>query len=159
MPLWRLYHPDTILNTPEEKSIIASKITSMYTAVGLPAFYVVVLFWPLPATNIYIGGHPSIVSSPSHPPTAAGAAPPFVRYVASNIARKLPGPEAHQRFMKRVNDTLGTVMLEKGWDWEIHFDETERELWRISGLKAPPTGSEEERLWREENKAIPWEKL
>lgn len=45
-----------------------------------------------------------------------------------------------------------------GYDWEYHIDETERRLWKVKGLYAPPFGSEEENMWAKENKAVPWKK-
>ena len=44
----------------------------------------------------------------------------------------------------------------KGLGWEFHVDETPRDLWMIDGLVPPPTGSDAEKAWVEEDRAIPY---
>lgn len=41
-------------------------------------------------------------------------------------------------------------------DYELHVVESPRELWRINGLVPPPSRSDEERVWMEENKVGRW---
>jgi hypothetical protein len=45
--------------------------------------------------------------------------------------------------------------------WEVHVDETPRELWRTDGLRPPMREGEEEVLgvWMREDRAVPYEKL
>ncbi|KAK3076541.1 hypothetical protein LTS18_012736 [Coniosporium uncinatum] len=170
MPLWRIYHPEGTFLSPTHKSSLASSITSLYTAAGLPAFYVVVLFIPLPSENIFIGGQtrppPPPLDSVSNKHTnllipsnlpQSGAPPsqaPFVRVFASNIARKLPDGEYKAGFRQRVDAALDAWIRGYGYDWEWHADETDRELWQIQGFVPPATGSEAEGAWRRENRPV-----
>lgn len=45
-------------------------------------------------------------------------------------------------------------LLDKGYDFEYHVDETDRRLWKINGLVPPPFKSEEEKVWVRENRAV-----
>lgn len=56
MPVWRIYHPSNTFTTKAEKEALSKDITAIYTLIPLPAFYVVVLFIPLPEENTFIGG-------------------------------------------------------------------------------------------------------
>jgi phenylpyruvate tautomerase PptA (4-oxalocrotonate tautomerase family) len=55
MPLHRIFVP-TGLYTPSDKAALAQAITDVYAAVGLPPFYVVVLFIDLEPGNFFVGG-------------------------------------------------------------------------------------------------------
>jgi phenylpyruvate tautomerase PptA (4-oxalocrotonate tautomerase family) len=66
IPLWLIYHPPTVFQEEGTKRDLAQKITEVYTIVGLPAFYVNVIYNPVEPSNYYIGG----VARPS-PHTAA----------------------------------------------------------------------------------------
>ena len=55
MPLWNIWHPAGAYSD-EDKAAFCTEITAFYTGVGLPAFYVVVLFHELPAGACYVGG-------------------------------------------------------------------------------------------------------
>jgi hypothetical protein len=88
MPLWTIYHPPSTFTSPSTKSALARAITSIYTAVPLPAFYVNVLFQPIEADSFYIGG----VARPSSPRDEAvgpDSTKPFIRITIQNIARTL----------------------------------------------------------------------
>lgn len=61
MPLWIIYHPPTTFQEEDVKQALAKEITSIYTSVSLPAFYVNVFFIPVAASSYFIGG----VSRPS----------------------------------------------------------------------------------------------
>lgn len=56
MPLWRIFsHPETF--SAGQKAALARDITALYhEAAGLPKFYVGVVFIPLEAENIWVGG-------------------------------------------------------------------------------------------------------
>ncbi|CAN9285671.1 unnamed protein product [Alternaria alternata] len=43
---------------------------------------------------------------------------------------------------------------DKGYNYEFHIDETERRLWKINGIFPPAFGSEEEKIWVKENRAV-----
>lgn len=48
------------------------------------------------------------------------------------------------------------LFKERGLHWEMHIEQHERDLWRVEGLDAPSPGSEEEKLWVRENRAVPY---
>ena len=58
MPLWRIFHPPYAFS-PAQKAEFAQSITALYTASGLPAFYVNVIFIPVAADSFYISGKPA----------------------------------------------------------------------------------------------------
>lgn len=59
MPLWEIFHTANAFNTPQSKALIAKDITAWYTAVGLPAFYVNILFRPMAGEDMWIAGKPA----------------------------------------------------------------------------------------------------
>ncbi|KAK0711951.1 putative oxalocrotonate tautomerase [Lasiosphaeris hirsuta] len=145
MPLWLVYHPEGIF-TSDAKAALAADITSIYTAVGLPAFYVIVNFISLPNSSIHVGG-----KSPS-------LEKPFIRFSVDHIAVHTEGDVKWQaRIAARIETKLKPHIADKGYDWEFHVDETPRELWRVNGFVPPPHKSEAERLWAEKNKAVEWQ--
>lgn len=137
MPLWRIFHGPGAFDA-EQKAALARDITKLYVDVGLPAFYVNVLFFAVPEESFYIGGK--------------GAAN-FVRVSIEQIARKLPPDEARVRnWLRRIDDALAPYIKERGFDWEYNILETSRDLWKVNGIVPPPTGSEEEKKWNAENR-------
>lgn len=79
MPLWLIYHPPTAFTSPSTKRALAQEITKIYTGVGLPAFYVNVLFRPVEPSSYFIGGEER--------PGAGGK--DFIRVTVQHIARTL----------------------------------------------------------------------
>jgi hypothetical protein len=145
MPLWQIYHPPGTYEDPATKVAFAEDITKIYTNIGLPAFYVVVNFIPLPKEDILVGGQ-AIVGKP------------FIRIVITQIAVRLPDDDAsYNRNTAAIDKVLVPHVADKGYDWEYHVDETERRLWKINGMKPPPWKSEEEKLWAKENRPVPYE--
>ncbi|CAG8920267.1 unnamed protein product [Penicillium salamii] len=143
MPLWQIYHPVGTYEDPASKASFAQDITKIYTKVGLPAFYVVVNFIPLPKEDILVGGELQNK--------------PFIRVVITNIAIKMPeSDDAYARFTSSVDTVLKPHIADRGYNWEYHVAETDRRLWKINGLVPPPWKSAEEQLWVEQNKAIPY---
>jgi len=158
MPLWLIYHPSTTFETASAKVALAESVTKLY-ARFIPAFYVNVLFIPIGPNSFFVSGvaRPSPASNSAEPgpdPTV-----PFIRVHISNIARTLPSPEAKARFLEAVDKVLKSHIEDMGYDWEYHIEETDRDLWKIQGLVPPPPGSNEEKIWAEQNKATKWEKL
>ncbi|KAK4243771.1 putative oxalocrotonate tautomerase [Corynascus novoguineensis] len=147
MPLWQIFHPPSTFTTPSSKQALAADITSIYTSVGLPAFYVVIYFIPIPDENAFVGGQ-------NRPPGSK----PFVRFVADHIAVHIESDAARvQGMMKRVDAALRPHVRDKGYDWEVHVDETPRGLWTINGLVPPPFKSEAEKKWSELNRPVEWQ--
>lgn len=147
MPLWNIYHPEGTFEDDALKEAFSKDITSFYHdgAAKLPKFYVVVNFIKLPQNSMYIGGRPN-----------TGA--PFIRLKIDHIAVTLPNQdEVYNSVTSRLDATLKPHIADKGYDWEFHVDETERRLWKVQGFIPPPHKSEGEKLWRELDKAVPWE--
>ena len=59
--------------------------------------------------------------------------------------------------MTAIEDKLAPFVKERGYDWEVHIDETPIDLWRTQGLVPPPPYSDIEKLWATENRPIPYE--
>jgi phenylpyruvate tautomerase PptA (4-oxalocrotonate tautomerase family) len=143
MPLWTIYHtPGTF--SDEGKSALAKNITDIYTAVGLPRFYVVVVFSETRSADFYVGGEQTPVA---------------VRIVVDHIARQAPDKTARERITARVGQILAPYLEQSGLHWEFHIDETSEELWMINGLVPPPMNSEAEREWARTNRAAPYSVL
>jgi len=60
MPDWRIYHPSGVFTDPSEREQLSQALTSIYTGIGLPAFYVVVIFIEMPPATLYRGGVPVV---------------------------------------------------------------------------------------------------
>jgi phenylpyruvate tautomerase PptA (4-oxalocrotonate tautomerase family) len=140
MPLWDIYHPVGAY-TEQEKREFADRITSIYEGVGLPRFYVVTLFHEVDRGSFYVGGEP---------------VDDVVRIAIDHVARHLADPAERESFRQRINAVVQSFAAGKGLRWEFHVDETPRDLWMINGLAPPPSGSDAERLWAKENRAIPY---
>ncbi|KAF2016000.1 hypothetical protein BU24DRAFT_422317 [Aaosphaeria arxii CBS 175.79] len=148
MPLWNIYHPDGIFEDDESKAALSADVTTYYTEAGLPAFYVVINYIKMSGNTTWVGGR------------LPSKEEPFVRITMDHIAIRLPDSDTMYR---RVADRLDAIIRKhlepKGYHWEFHVNETERRLWKINGLFPPPFRSDEEKIWFEQNKATPWEKL
>ena len=103
----------------------------------MPRFFVSVVFQELPKESFLIGGEP---------------ADDFVRIWIDQIARRVPD-DARGWWMKRVCHTVEPFVTERGLRWEVHIDDTPRELWSVQGLRPPAEGSEDEQRWALENRA------
>ncbi|MEU2337253.1 tautomerase family protein [Streptomyces sp. NPDC006654] len=142
MPYWEIFTPENAY-TPEDKQQLSEAITSIYTDyVNLPRFYVVVLFKDMPANTMYVGGRP---------------ADNFVRIRVDHIARQMDDPEMRAMCMAIIEEKLAPFVKERGYDWEVHIDETAMDLWRTQGLVPPPAESDMEKMWAKENRPIPYE--
>jgi phenylpyruvate tautomerase PptA (4-oxalocrotonate tautomerase family) len=142
MPCWEIFAPENTY-TEKDKEQLSESITSIYADyAGLPEFYVVVIFHEKPANSIYVGGK---------------AASHFVRIRVNHIARQMDTAEARAACMAIIEEKLAPFVQERGFDWEVHIDESPVDLWRIQGLVPPPPGSEVERLWAKEDRPVPYE--
>jgi phenylpyruvate tautomerase PptA (4-oxalocrotonate tautomerase family) len=140
MPCWEIFTPANAY-TEEDREQLSEAITSIYAGYGnLPEFYVVVIFQEKPANSIYVGGK---------------AANNFVRIRVDHVARQMDIPEVRAACMAVIEDTLAPFVKDRGFDWEVHIDETPMDLWRIQGLVPPLPDSEMEKLWAKENRPIP----
>lgn len=142
MPLWNIYTPVGAYSA-EDKKALSAALTSVYVEYGrMPKFYVNVLFHEIAEDNFFIGAEPRTN---------------FVRFVAVHIARHLPSTEIRRRAMRRFEEKIAPFVKDRGYDWEMHIDETPRDFWTVQGLVPPPPGSEAEKLWARENRPVPYE--
>lgn len=144
MPYWKILTPVGAYSD-EDKQALSDSITDLYVdAVNLPRFYVVVAFEEVPAGSFYIGGkvHTN-----------------FVRVVIDHIARQIDTPQLQEACMDWIEMVLEPFVKERGFDWEVHVDETPIELWRTQGLVPPEPYSEQEMQWAKDNKPTPYEVL
>ncbi|MGY4929156.1 tautomerase family protein [Streptomyces sp. 900105755] len=140
MPLWHIYHPPGTY-TPQQKKQFVDDITGIYTRVGLPKFYVVAIFHEIEEASFFIGGEPSKAS---------------VRVVVEHIARHLEDPAHRVETSELIASRLAPHTTERGLHCEFHVDETPRDLWMTDGIAPPPSHSEAEKLWVQENRPIPY---
>lgn len=110
----------------------------------MPAFYIVVNFIKSQPSDQWVGGR-----------MAQTRGKPFIRIVVTHIHIRLPeDPSIYERLMNRLNELIQPHIEEKGYDWEISIDETDRRLWRINGLAPPEFKSEAEKVWIAENRPV-----
>lgn len=147
MPLWQIFHPHGTFEDNASKQAFADDITKMYVNLGLPAFYVVTQFHKMENNDVFVGGK-----------TRNATDKPFVRVVITHIALRIPDQDAaYLKTTSRLDDIMKPHLLDKGYDFEYHVDETERRLWKINSLIPPPFKSAEEQVWVEQDKASPYE--
>jgi phenylpyruvate tautomerase PptA (4-oxalocrotonate tautomerase family) len=142
MPYWEIFTPENAF-TPEGKEQLSERITSIYVDyANLPKFYVVVLFKDMPANTMYVGGK---------------ANNNFIRIRTDHIARQMDDPAVRKLCMEVIEEKLAPFVKDRGYDWEVHIDETPMDLWRTQGLVPPPPESDIEKLWAKENRPVPYE--
>lgn len=145
MPLWRIYHEESVF-TDAQKSSLANTITKLYTDIHMPAFYVNVLFIPLPASSVYVGGKPQPQPNKK-----------FVRFTIEQIARSFKNDEVKLIWMEKIDKALAPHLKERGdLTWEYHIVETERMLWKIDSIIPPGNDTLAEERWNREGKASEW---
>ena len=105
----------------------------------LPKFYVGIVFHELDGSSFFIGGKP---------------VDRFVRISVDHIARQFPNDESRARWLTKANATLEPFTTGRGYDWEIHIDETPPSLWLIQGMRPPPPNSDLEKRWIAENRPV-----
>ncbi|CAF0958276.1 unnamed protein product [Adineta steineri] len=131
MPLHRIYHPLSAFST-SDKQKISERITALYTDVGLPAFYVVVLFTPVESESFFVSGKPT---------------DKFVRVVVQHLARQIPNEEGKKQFSEKYENVLAPF---------VHVEEVPPDMWRENGLIPPIKFPEIEKEWARQNKPIPY---
>ncbi|KAL0930529.1 uncharacterized protein CTRU02_214604 [Colletotrichum truncatum] len=144
MPLWVIYHtPETFVDNASRQAF-AKDITTMYTGIGLPAFYVIVNFVPMPTGTMWKGGE-----LPDKP---------FIRISVEHIAVHLENDiEQYHHTTGVMEKIMKPHIADKGYSYEYHVDETERTLWRVDGFIPPAWQSEAEKEWAKLNKAVAYE--
>ncbi|CAF1456081.1 unnamed protein product [Adineta steineri] len=140
MPLHQIFHPVSAFSA-SDKQKLSERITAMYTNIGLPAFYVVVLFKPVESESFFVGGKPT---------------DKFVRIVVQHLAKQIPTEEGKKQFIDGYESILAPFIKEKGYDWEVHVEEVPPEMWRENGLIPPIKFPEIQNEWARQNKPIPY---
>ncbi|NMD55637.1 MULTISPECIES: tautomerase family protein [Tsukamurella] len=132
MPLWNIHHTPGVFTSAEKESLAAT-ITDRYAAIGLPRFYVVVLFHEVAPQDFFIGG---------------ASAPTAVRIAIDHIARHASDSASRTRIAEWVRAMVAPALARHpDLQWEFHVDDTSEEMWMINGLVPPPAQSEAERDW------------
>ncbi|KAK5991927.1 hypothetical protein PT974_05317 [Cladobotryum mycophilum] len=143
MPLWLVFYSPGTFADDEAKHAFAEDVCSFYTDIGLPKFYVVIEFIKQSLSETWVG--------------AEKKDKPFIRLVVDHVANPFPeDDEIRHRGMEKIEKILKPHIADKGYDWEIHIDETDRKLWRVNGFVPPPYQSEGEALWVKENRPVPY---
>jgi hypothetical protein len=138
MPLWRIYHEASVF-TDDQKSSLAKAITKLYTDIRMPPFYVNVIFVPLSASSVYVGGIPT---------------KKFVRFTIEQFARRFQNDEVKHIWMDKIDKALAPHLKDRGdISWEYHIVETERMLWKIDSIVPPGNGTLAEKRWAREGRA------
>ncbi|TMR88785.1 4-oxalocrotonate tautomerase [Nonomuraea basaltis] len=101
----------------------------------------VTLFHEVPRASFLVGGVPSDDT---------------VRVVIEHIARHAEDSGLRERMSEALGRLLAAHTGDRGLHCEFHIDETPRDLWMIDGLCPPPTGSEAEQLWAQDNRPVPY---
>ncbi|KAI4913398.1 uncharacterized protein J4E92_009747 [Alternaria infectoria] len=156
MPLWIIYHPPNTFTSLPDKTALANEITKLYTIVGLPRFYVNVLFQPIQPESFFIGGVPR--PSPNSEANKPGrdSSVPMIRIKMEHLARQFTSIEHKHRFMDAVDKALKPFIADKGYDWEYSCEDVDRDLWKVNGMVPPMPGTEAEKEWAEKNVAVPF---
>lgn len=142
MPYWEVFTPENALSDGDKEGL-SECITQMYVDwVELPRFYVVMRFQEVPESAIYVGGKPNNN---------------FVRVVIDDITLRTDDPELRSLYLATIESHLAPLVKDQGYDWEVHLDETPRDLWRIRGLIPPAPLSPFEKLWAQANQALPYD--
>ncbi|MET9325760.1 tautomerase family protein [Tsukamurella sp. NPDC003166] len=138
MPLWNIHHTPGVF-TAAEKESLSTAITDQYAAIGLPRFYVVVLFHEVSPQDFFIGGT---------------SAPVAVRIAIDHIARHASDSASRSRIAQWVRAMVApSLARHPDLQWEFHVDDTSEEMWMINGLVPPPAQSEAERTWAATNRS------
>ena len=140
MPLWKIHHPVDAY-TSEDKKQFSTAITSVYEAIPIPRFYVVVLFEEVAPGNCYVGGD-------SHDR--------FVRLNIDQMARTLPGPIIREWWVHQLDAVIKPWVGDRGFDWEFTITEPPADLWSLQGFVPPPFESRGEKRWIAANAASPY---
>jgi phenylpyruvate tautomerase PptA (4-oxalocrotonate tautomerase family) len=140
MPLWKIHHPAAAY-TEQDKKEFAEAVTSIYEAVPIPRFYVVVIFEEVAAGNMFVSGD-----------VHNG----FVRIQIDQMARTMPGPVIREWWTRMVDSVIAPWVGGRGYDWEFTITEPPSDLWSLQGEIPPPFESVAEKRWIAENKASPY---
>jgi phenylpyruvate tautomerase PptA (4-oxalocrotonate tautomerase family) len=103
MSLHRIYHPPDVFSA-KDKQELAERITALYTAIGLPEFYVNVIFVPIEKDSLFVGGQPK---------------DKYIRIVIQHLASQLHDKKIKQTIMDKYEKAIGAYIKEKDYEWEV----------------------------------------
>ena len=138
MPLWKIQHSPNLFSL-SEKETISKAATSLYKSIGLPAFYVQVVFSEVPPESLFVGGD---------------AHTKYANIEVHHIARSVRGAENKKVFLDNVDAIFTRLFEKKGMSWEYFVSESERDMWKINGIYPPDAGSALEKKWAELNRPV-----
>ncbi|KAJ6480311.1 putative oxalocrotonate tautomerase [Mycena sanguinolenta] len=141
MPLHRFFTPKGMYSA-EDKAAMSAAVTEVYSM--LPKFYVVVLFIELDPDSFFVGGN---------------SRDNFVRIAAEHYARNFSDDKHKRAFMDRYEQALEPFTIGRGIDWEVQINDADRTLWNENGMAPPLPNTEEERIWKQENRAVTPEEI
>ncbi|KAJ6592613.1 putative oxalocrotonate tautomerase [Mycena capillaripes] len=141
MPLHRIFVSNGFFSSAD-KAALAEAITDVYSF--LPPFYVIVLFIELDAGNIFVGGKET---------------KRMVRISVEHVARSFTDDSSKRGFMDRYEKALEPFTKARGIDWEVQVVDCDRLLLNLNGMALPEENTEEERIWKSENRAVPREEM
>jgi len=72
-----------------------------------------------------------------------------------HIARQMTSEAAKTKFLAGVETAIAPFIKDRGFDWELHIDETPFDLWAVQGIRPPRAGTEDEKRWISENRPSP----
>jgi phenylpyruvate tautomerase PptA (4-oxalocrotonate tautomerase family) len=103
MSLHRIYHPPNVFSA-EDKQGLAERITALYTSIGLPAFYVDVIFVSTEKDSFFVGGQ---------------AKDKYIRIIIQHFAIQLQNDETKKTIIEKYEKVILPFIKEKGYDWEV----------------------------------------
>jgi phenylpyruvate tautomerase PptA (4-oxalocrotonate tautomerase family) len=106
MSLHRIYHPPDVFST-KDKQGLAERITVLYTAIGLPEFYVNVIFVPIEQDSLFIGGQPKNK---------------YIRIVVQHLASQLHDEAIKKTIKDKYENAIAAYIKEKDYEWEVCDD-------------------------------------
>ena len=137
--------------TAEDKKDLANRITDIYTNIGnIPRFYTTVFFHESKPESFLVGGEPRN--------QFVQVAIVHAARTAEETAEKmgLTLTEIQNLFLAAAHEALRPYVKDRGYEWELHVEAVERELWNIDGMAPPPQWSEAEQRWARDNKSSPY---
>jgi phenylpyruvate tautomerase PptA (4-oxalocrotonate tautomerase family) len=103
MSLHRIYHPPDVFSA-KDKQGLAERITALYTAIGLPEFYVNVIFVPIEKDSFFIAGQ---------------AKNKYIRIVIQHLASQLQDKEIKKTINDKYEKAIAPFIKEKDYEWEV----------------------------------------
>ena len=150
MPLWQMFVPEGAF-AAEDKKALGERITDIYTQlVQLPRFYTTVFFHEVKPESFIVGGEPRNQFVQIAIVHAARTAEESAERLGITLT------EVQNTFLAMAHEALRPYVKDRGYEWELHVEAVERELWNIDGMAPPPQWSEVERRWASDNKSSPY---